>query len=219
MRIYKDIFTGDEMFSDTYKIKLVDDVMYEVTGKLISRTLGDVQLEGSNPSQEEADEGTDHVSESGIDVVLNHRLCETGFADKKSFTLYLKDYMKKLVEKLQETQPDQVDIFKNNTNKVMKDILGRFKELQFFTGESMDPEGMIAMVEYREISGDSIPILMFFKHGLAGLPRQVPGLCASLCPCPRVFARAQLLLLCNRELWWWFVSVGGGGKSWLLETC
>jgi len=34
---------------------------------------------------------------------------------------------------------------------------------------------------------------------LAKGPRQVPGLCASLCPCPRVSARAQLLLLCNRE--------------------
>lgn len=26
--------TGDEMFSDTYKMKLIDDVMYEVTGRV-----------------------------------------------------------------------------------------------------------------------------------------------------------------------------------------
>lgn len=96
MRIYKDIFTGDEMFSDSFKIKLIDDVLYEVTGKLIQRTQGDVQLDGANPSAEEADEGTDAAVESGIDVVLNHRLCESyAFGDKKSFTLYLKDYMKK----------------------------------------------------------------------------------------------------------------------------
>lgn len=86
--------TGDEMFSDTYKIKLVDEVIYEVTGKLITRKLGDVQLAGSNPSAEEADEGTDEAVESGVDIVLNHRLCETSF-DKKSFTIYLKDYMKR----------------------------------------------------------------------------------------------------------------------------
>lgn len=83
------------MFSDTYKIKLVDEVIYEVTGKLICRQLGDVQIDGANPSQEEQDEGTEVAQESGIDIVLNHRLAETGFADKKSFTLYLKDYMKK----------------------------------------------------------------------------------------------------------------------------
>jgi len=60
----------------------------------------------------------------------------------------------RLVEKLQETSPDQVDIFKTNMNKVMKDILGRFKELQFFTGESMDVDGMVGLLEYRDV-GDS----------------------------------------------------------------
>ncbi|KAJ8960929.1 hypothetical protein NQ318_020229 [Aromia moschata] len=167
MRIYKDIFTGDEMFSDTYKMKLVDEVLYEVYGKLVQRKQGDIQLEGSNPSAEEADEGTDSNVESGVDIVLNHRLAETyAFGDKKSYTAYLKDYMKKLVAKLEEKSPDQVEVFKTNMNKVMKDILGRFKELQFFTGESMDIDGMVGLMEYREIDGDSVPVMMFFKHGL-----------------------------------------------------
>jgi hypothetical protein len=167
MRIYKDIFTGDEMFSDTYKIKLVDEVLYEVYGKLIIRKQGDVQIDGFNPSAEEASEGTDEAVESGVDIVLNHRLSETyAFGDKKSFTVYLKEYMKKLVQKLEEKSPDEVSVFKNNTNKVMKDILGRFKDLQFYTGESMDIDGMVAMLEYRDIDGDSVPVLMFFKHGL-----------------------------------------------------
>jgi hypothetical protein len=167
MKIYKDIFTGDEMFSDTYKIKLIDDVLYEVYGKLITRKSGDVAIAGFNPSAEEADEGTDEAVESGVDVVLNHRLQETfAFGDKKSYTLYLKDYMKKLVAKLEEKSPDQVEVFKTNMNKVMKDILGRFKELQFFTGTSMDIDGIVGLMEYREIDGDSVPVLMFFKHGL-----------------------------------------------------
>ncbi|XP_071556189.1 translationally-controlled tumor protein homolog isoform X1 [Temnothorax nylanderi] len=167
MRIYKDIFTGDEMFSDTYKIKLIDDVLYEVYGKLITRRSGDVEIAGFNPSAEEADEGTDVAVESGVDVVLNHRLQETfAFGDKKSYTLYLKDYMKKLVAKLEEKSPDQVEVFKTNMNKVMKDILSRFKELQFFTGTSMDIDGIVGLMEYREIDGDSVPVLMFFKHGL-----------------------------------------------------
>lgn len=51
-------------------------------------------------------------------------------------------------------------------NKVMKDILGRFKDLQFYTGESMDIDGMVALLEYRDIDGESVPVLMFFKHGL-----------------------------------------------------
>jgi hypothetical protein len=66
--------------------------------QLITRKQGDVQIEGFNPSAEEASEGVDEAVESGVDVVLNHNLRETyAFADKKSFTAYLKEYMKKLV--------------------------------------------------------------------------------------------------------------------------
>ncbi|MDU0698406.1 translationally-controlled tumor protein, partial [Pseudomonas aeruginosa] len=156
-----------EMFSDTYKMNLVDEVIYDVTGRLVTRGQGDIKIEGFNPSAEEANEDTDEAVESGVDIVLNHRLVETfAFGDKKSYTLYLKDYMKKLVAKLEETAPDQVDIFKTNMNKVMKELLGRFKDLQFFTGESMDCDGMVAMCEYRDINGVSTPIMMFFKHGL-----------------------------------------------------
>lgn len=84
------------MFSDTYKVKLVDDVLYEVYGKLIQRKQGDIDIAGFNPSAEEALEGTDSSIESGVDIVLNHRLAETyAFGDKKGYTAYLKDYMKK----------------------------------------------------------------------------------------------------------------------------
>ncbi|XP_015588150.1 translationally-controlled tumor protein homolog [Cephus cinctus] len=167
MKIYKDIFTGDEMFSDTYKIKLIDDVLYEVYGKLVTRKGGEISIAGFNPSAEDADEGTDEAVETGVDVVLNHRLQETyAFGDKKSYTLYLKDFMKKLIAKLEEKSPEEVEVFKTNMNKVMKDILSRFKELQFFTGESMDIDGLVGLMEYREIDGESVPVLMFFKHGL-----------------------------------------------------
>uniref|UniRef100_A0A8D8SDM7 Translationally-controlled tumor protein homolog n=1 Tax=Cacopsylla melanoneura TaxID=428564 RepID=A0A8D8SDM7_9HEMI len=37
MRIYKDIITGVEMFSVSYKMKLVDEALYEVTGRLVQR--------------------------------------------------------------------------------------------------------------------------------------------------------------------------------------
>jgi len=119
MKIFKDIFSGDEMFSDTYKYKLVDSVLYEVYGKLITRKLGDVTLDGANPSAEEASEASEEAVESGVDVVLNHRLMETyAFPDKKSFTLYLKEYMKRLVDKLNENGSTEVDLFKTNINKV-----------------------------------------------------------------------------------------------------
>lgn len=35
-----------------------------------------------------------------------------------------------------------------------------------YLGESMDIDGMVALMEYRDIDGESVPVLMFFKHGL-----------------------------------------------------
>merc|ERR1711875_68404 len=170
MKIYKDVFSGDELFSDTYPIKLVEDCLYEVTGKHISRTEGDIQLEGSNASAEGADgdEGGDATTVSGVDIILNHRLTETGFGSKKDYMVYLKDYMKKVVKYLEDNgRSGEVDTFKTKINGVMKDLLGRFKDLQFFTGESMDAEAMILILDYKEVDGEEKPILMAFKHGIS----------------------------------------------------
>merc|ERR1711993_177865 len=167
MKIYKDVFSGDELFSDTYPMKLVDDCIYEVYGKHEVRKIGDVQLEGSNASAEEMEEGTEEASESGVDLVLNHRLVETGFAKKNDYMAYLKDYMKKVVKYLEENnRAGEVDTFKKNINGVMKGLLGKFSDLQFYQGESMNPAAMVALIDYREIDGEERPVIMFFKHGL-----------------------------------------------------
>ena len=44
--------------------------------------------------------------------------------------------MKKIVTYLENNgRADEVDSFKKNINGYMKDVLGRFKDLQFFVGE------------------------------------------------------------------------------------
>jgi len=171
MKIYKDVFSGDELFSDTYPMTLKDNVMYEIVGKYETRKEGEVVLAGANASEDaqgDDDGGDDSTAVSGIDVVLNHQLVETGFGDKKGFTAYLKAYMKKVLKYLEENdRAAEIEEFKANINGVMKDLMGRFKDLQFFSGESMDPDAMICMCEYKDIDGKGEkPILMFFKHGL-----------------------------------------------------
>merc|ERR1711890_9556 len=167
MKIYKDVFSGDELFSDTYPMKLVDDCIYEVYGKHETRRQGEVAIAGMNASAEEEDEGTEDVTESGVDLVLNHRLVETGFGKKNDYMAYLKDYMKNIVKYLEEhNRAGEVDTFKKNINGVMKGLLGKFSDLQFFQGESMNPAAMIALIEYRDIDGEERPVIMFFKHGL-----------------------------------------------------
>ncbi|PIK38056.1 translationally-controlled tumor protein [Apostichopus japonicus] len=53
MLIYKDMLTNEELFSDSYPMKLVDDLYYRVTGKLTSESTDvDESVYGGNASAE-----------------------------------------------------------------------------------------------------------------------------------------------------------------------
>lgn len=95
MRIYKDIITGYELFTDSNPVELVDDCIYEVSCHHVTRKQGDFVLEGANPSAEgeDGDVGVDETTESGLDLVLNQKLQTTSF-NKNDYKVYLKTYTK-----------------------------------------------------------------------------------------------------------------------------
>lgn len=169
MIIFKDRISEDELFSDVYDFKLVDDIVYEVKGKYVTRRTdcSDVNI-GANASaeggEEELEEG---ATTSGVDVTLDNRLTETNF-DKKTYLTTIKGYMKSILKKLEVDEPERCDIFKTNAAKFIKEITAkdRFKELQFFTGESMNPDGLVCLLEWRE--DGAVPVMMFLKDGVIG---------------------------------------------------
>jgi len=167
MIIYKDLLTGDEMFTDSSKVKLVDGAIYEVECRHITRRVGDVELAGSNPSAEELEEGCEDAVESGLDLVLNQRLVETAFT-KSDYKNYLKTYTKALQEKWKELEwnEEQTGIAKTKLTEAVKKVLPKLDDFQFFLGESTNPDGMVALLEYRENESGEVPIMMFFKHGI-----------------------------------------------------
>uniref|UniRef100_A0A3B4Z1U4 Tumor protein, translationally-controlled 1 n=1 Tax=Seriola lalandi dorsalis TaxID=1841481 RepID=A0A3B4Z1U4_SERLL len=130
----------------------------------------DDALIGANASAEEAIESTESSSVSGVDIILNHKLQETGF-DKKQYLTYIKEYVKVIKAKLEESNPERVEAFTLSASLHKTRIslnFGRFltccRLSQFFTGESMNPEGMVGLLDYRE---DGItPFMLFFKDGL-----------------------------------------------------
>ncbi|KAI8580680.1 hypothetical protein K450DRAFT_236794 [Umbelopsis ramanniana AG] len=163
MLLYRDILSKDELFSDAYPLKLVDDCAYEVDCKMITVTEGDVDI-GANPSAEDGEEASESSSQTVNNVVYSFRLTETSF-DKKSYMTYIKGYMKAIKGKLQESNPDRVPEFEKKAATLVKKIIANFKDYEFYTGESMDPDGMVALLNYRE---DGItPYFTFFKDGLA----------------------------------------------------
>lgn len=168
MIIYKDRISGDEMLSDVFTVKEVDDCYYEVRAKQVTEsTTVDDSMFGGNASAEGGDEGgAEDSSVSGIDIALQHRLQRTEF-NKKSFGTYIKGYSKDLVAILEKEDPDRVEKFKAGMPKLVKKILGSFKDWDFYTGESQNPDGMVALLNWHEAEGEeSYPYMIFFKDAM-----------------------------------------------------
>lgn len=116
---------------------------------------------GANASAEGEDE-EELVSDVRTvnNLVDGFRLVETAF-DKKSYMTYIKGYMKKLTDILKEKNPDRVVPFQKSAQAYVKKILDNFSEYQFFTGETMDTEGMVILCIWR---GET-PVMVYFKDG------------------------------------------------------
>ncbi|KAF7902011.1 uncharacterized protein EAF01_007309 [Botrytis porri] len=164
MIIYKDVITGDEIISDSYDLKEVDGVVYEVNCSMI--TIGAVNVDtGANASAEEAEEGTEDGEQKVNDIVNSFRLNSTSF-DKKSYLSHLKGYMKAVKEHLKKSgaSDEEVTKFEKGAAAYAKKIVGGFKDYDFYVGESMDPDGMVVLMNYRE---DGVtPFITVWKHGL-----------------------------------------------------
>lgn len=90
-------------------------------------------------------------------------LVETTF-DKKSYTSYIKVYMQKIKAHLEQKNPDRVKPFMTAASNFVKKILSTFDDYEFYTGESMSPEGLVLLKFYK---GEEIdPYFYVFKDGL-----------------------------------------------------
>ncbi|TDL29732.1 translationally controlled tumor-associated [Rickenella mellea] len=163
MLLYEDVIANDEMFSDAYPVKEIDDIVYEVDCQTITVKAGaDIDI-GANPSAEEQDEGVEDGASTVNNVVYSFRLQATTF-DKKSYLTYLKGYMKTIKAHLEKNKPERVEAFEKGAAAYAKKIVANFKDFEFYTGENMNPEGMVALLNYRE---DGVtPYFTFWKDGV-----------------------------------------------------
>ena len=120
-------------------------------------------LLGANPSAEEAEEGVEDGMETVNNVIYSMRLQPTTF-DKKTYLTYLKGYMKRVKAHLAEKDPERVEAFEKAAQNYAKKIVAGFKDWEFYTGDRMDPDAMVVLLNYRE--DGTTPYLVFFKDGL-----------------------------------------------------
>ncbi|KAI8926064.1 translationally controlled tumor protein [Entophlyctis helioformis] len=163
MLLYKDIISGDEMVSDAFQINEVDDIIFEVDCKMIVVKEGEVDIGANASAEEPAEEELEDGAKTVNNLVHSMRLQSTSF-DKKSYMSYIKGYMKAVKAHLAATNPDRVPIFEEKAKAMVVKILGNINDYEFYVGESMNPDGTIALLNYRE---DGItPFFTFFKDGL-----------------------------------------------------
>jgi hypothetical protein len=99
---------------------------------------------GANASAEEADEALEDTAVKVNNIVHSFRLQSTQF-DKKGYLAYLKGYLKAVKAAMAENGKTEEDIkeFESGAQKFVKEtLLPKFKDWEFYTGESMNPDGM-----------------------------------------------------------------------------
>jgi len=166
MLLYKDLMTGDEVLTDTYKINtLAKGAVLSVDGKFVAlKDENDFDI-GANASAEgEDNEELASDVRQVIDVVNNGRLKETSF-DKKTYMGAIKKYMTAIKTHLEANKPDRVKDFQEGAQEFVKGVLGSFDDYCFYTGESEDLDnGMIILAKYDDTGLK--PTFFFWADGL-----------------------------------------------------
>ena len=77
---------------------------------------------------------------------------------------YLKGYMKKVREWLQENKPERVEGYKKGAQDMAMWINSNFDEFSFYSPESYDMENSIILSYYKEDA--ETPTFVYFSDGL-----------------------------------------------------
>ncbi|KAJ5100070.1 Translationally-controlled tumor protein [Penicillium argentinense] len=175
MIIYEDIISGDEILSDTFKIKPAADcpILWETDcRKYLKKANEDFELEGANPSAEGGgdDDGGDGEAVMVHDIEDQFRLVwlktEEGLKPSKdAFKAHLKTYLKKILKKLEETgaSAESIAEFKAGAPAAMKKITANYDNYDVLMGQSMDGDAMHVLIDFRE---DGVtPYATVWKHG------------------------------------------------------
>ncbi|XP_054804912.1 translationally-controlled tumor protein homolog [Prosopis cineraria] len=163
MLVYQDLLTGDELLSDSFSYKEIENgMLWEVEGKWVVKGAVDVDI-GANPSAEGGgeDEGVDDQAVKVVDIVDTFRLQEQPAFDKKQFLVFMKRYIKLLTPKLDE---EKQELFKKHIEGAIKFLLSKLSDLQFFVGESMHDDGSLVFAYYKD--GATDPTFLYFAYAL-----------------------------------------------------
>lgn len=157
---------GDELLNSAFKVKVVEEFIWEVDGKVIQVKDGvDEIMIGANPSAEGGCQDFEDNVQTTIDVAHASRLIQSPF-NKKAYKDWIKDYFKLIKERVAEEHPDKLEQFKTVIQKYWaENILKSFDQWEFYCAENFEAECQYVIpCNYRE---DGVtPYFVFIGLGL-----------------------------------------------------
>ena len=146
IKIYVSFFVGEDVFTDSFKMEVVDDLLYKVHGKYKFEDMGvsDAAI-GGNKSEENPEEETTDDRVLVLDIVQASKLEVTpDLVSKKDYKGAMKTYIGKLMKSVKENNPDKLPLYKAKAQELLLDLLKDHDKVTIYytSGDCLDKEGM-----------------------------------------------------------------------------
>ena len=158
MKIYTDIFTGDQVLTDSHHIiDAFDGIVYQVPGKYINKSSQD--FDTSHDEDKQNNVGMVRV----VDVIEANQL-QPHALSKQNFAQWSKTYLSKVRDYLTINNPDRVEPFMRHSTTFIRHILVDYNSYDLYMGPSMNPNnGGLVFVTFTDQFNCT---LYFLKDGL-----------------------------------------------------
>lgn len=176
MLVYTDVFTNDEVISDSYKQQApfsqsdLADVAFEVESRRVTK--GDEDYGISANVDEDAGEGA--TAEGGADAstvidIVDKFALEEYSMKKNDFKAYIKGYMGHLMKYLEANSVDRVSIFKAGIAGLVKKVLEEWDSVEVYMCPNYcdyapESKAMPIIAYYK--GEETSPRFIFMKDGL-----------------------------------------------------
>jgi len=124
MKVFIDIISGDEMFSDSYPHTLImNEAIYEVKARYVKKGNTQVMIASDDVFED------DPNAETVVDIVDSFGFNEIKDFPKKDFMVYVKGFLAAVSAKLEaKGKADRIDAFKKGATEAVKLIVAKYGE-------------------------------------------------------------------------------------------
>ena len=161
VNLYKCAFTGIEMFSDAFPTEeMFDGTVFAVKSSALEKKAMKFDIGDCDDVDDQDEQVNDIIDGFKYNLVT---------LTKATFQPLAKGYLKLISERIKAKYPgdeDKVKHFQKNSVELMKFILGKFDEFEFYLNEENNTEGAMTFAYWQDSALDKGPTFLYLKDGL-----------------------------------------------------